>query len=321
MAELSAIAYEDKYNNAVTGLLKDQNNKEIIPARHRSQVTDTKDSFVNYRTDVDKYIRSTEITGTTDYVGTISTAGSIILIGGAIYVLRPASTNTGAVTVDLSSTGAKKVFKNPTTQITTAGEFLQNALYFVMYQTALDGGNGAYLVIGGIPSSGAGVTDGDKVGVQVSDSGATWLPSDYVNTTVSTAGSTITLPHGSKYESFFTGLTSFATPKDVVRTNEERTMRWTFMWEVTDLAATLDFGSDTRSSSEQFAGGVFTPLDVGSYKVVATRRYDDIWWLDFRGVYSVGDTPPTPADLWVLSTGIWNNSEFWDNDAIWRDEV
>jgi hypothetical protein len=36
-------------------------------------------------------------------------------------------------------------------------------------------------------------------------------------------------------------------------------------------------------------------------------------------VYSVGDAPPTPTDQWVLSTGIWNDSEFWDNDAIWRN--
>lgn len=27
-----------------------------------------------------------------------------------------------------------------------------------------------------------------------------------------------------------------------------------------------------------------------------------------------------PADDWVLRTGIWNNSEFWKNDAIYKNE-
>lgn len=145
---------------------------------------------------------------------------------------------------------------------------------------------------------GAGVTDGDKVGVQVSNLGTKWLPSDFLNTTVNTAGSTITLPINSKYEAFFTGSSTFATPKTIARTGETRALRWTFMFEVTNTAATLDFGSDTRAPSNItagiFAGGVFTPLDVGAYKVVATRRYDDIWWLDFKGVYSVGDALPGP---------------------------
>lgn len=161
---------------------------------------------------------------------------------------------------------------------------------------------------------GTGVTDGDKTGVQVSGSGTVWLPSDYRNITVSTAGATITLPHNSKYETFFTGLTSFATHKTVVRTGESRTMRWTFMWEITNLAATLNFGSDTRSWSNQFVGGVFTPLDTGAYKVVATRRYDDIWWLDFKGVYSVGDAPPEPdPTTWLLYDD--DEPVFYDDDS------
>jgi hypothetical protein len=121
---------------------------------------------------------------------------------------------------------------------------------------------------------------------------------DFVTAIVSTGGTTITLNIDSKERGFFTGSASFSTPKDVVWAGDTRATQWTLMWEITDLAATLDFGPDTRAASNMtaglFVGGVFTPLDVGSYKVVATRRYDDIWWLDFKGVYSVGDAPPEP---------------------------
>jgi hypothetical protein len=168
-------------------------------------------------------------------------------------------------------------------------------------------------LIGGV---GTGVTDGNKVGVQVSGTGTIWLPSDYISTTVNTASSTITLNLNSKYEGRFTGLSSFATPKTVVRTNETRAQQWIFMFEVTSTAATVDFGENTRVSSNMtsgvFVAGVFTPLDVGAYKVVATRRYDDIWWLDFKGVYSVGDAPPTPDPTLNV---IYDNADevFYDN--------
>lgn len=48
MAQLSGLDYEGKYNNSTTGLLKDNSTHDIVPSRHRSQVTDTKDSFVNW---------------------------------------------------------------------------------------------------------------------------------------------------------------------------------------------------------------------------------------------------------------------------------
>jgi hypothetical protein len=143
---------------------------------------------------------------------------------------------------------------------------------------------------------------------------------DYVQAIVDTTGDTITLDLASKSWGNFSGSATFAAPRTVVLANEERAGFYDFTFEVSDVDIPIDFGEDTRSPSALFVDGVFTPQDVGLYKVHAVRRYGtDIWILDFRGVYSVGDAPPTPTDQWVLSTGIWNDSEFWDNDAIWKN--
>ena len=47
MAELSRLDYENKYNNATTGLFKDNTTEDIEAVDVRDQVTDTKESFVN----------------------------------------------------------------------------------------------------------------------------------------------------------------------------------------------------------------------------------------------------------------------------------
>lgn len=146
------------------------------------------------------------------------------------------------------------------------------------------------------------------------------IDADFVQTIVDTTLSTITLDFSSAERGYFSGSASFDTARTVELTNEERGTQFDFIFEVSDEDVPIDFGPDTRSTSAMFVDGVFTPQDVGLYKVHGVRRYGtDIWILDFKGVYSVGDAPPTPTDQWILSTGIWNNSEFWDNDAIWRD--
>jgi hypothetical protein len=145
-------------------------------------------------------------------------------------------------------------------------------------------------------------------------------PENFIQDVVDTTGDTITLDFESKIYGNFSGSATFAAPREVVRTNQTNALKFDFMFEVTDVDVPIDFGADTRSTSALFVDGVFTPQDVGLYKVTGTRYGPGgNWILDFRGVYSVGDAPPTPADQWVLSTGIWNDSEFWDNDAIWRN--
>lgn len=144
---------------------------------------------------------------------------------------------------------------------------------------------------------------------------------DFIQSVVDTTGDTITLDFEDKVFGNFAGGATFLAPRTVVRANEDRAIVFDFMFEVTEENVPIDFGEDTRSTSAMFADGVFTPQDVGLYKVHGTRYGPGgvIWILDFRGVYSVGDAPPTPTDQWILSTGIWKDSEFWDDDAIWKD--
>lgn len=143
---------------------------------------------------------------------------------------------------------------------------------------------------------------------------------DYVQDIVDTTGDTITLDLTSKSWGNFSGSATFSAPRTVVLANEERAGFYYFNFEVGAVDVPIDFGEDAQSTHALFVDGVFTPQDVGLYTVHAIRRFGtDTWLLNFRGVYSVGDAPPTPTDQWILSTGIWNNSEFWDNDAIWKD--
>lgn len=144
---------------------------------------------------------------------------------------------------------------------------------------------------------------------------------DFVEAVVDTTGDIITLDLESTKSGNFSGSTSFSAPRQVVLTNAERASVYDFNFEVT-VAVPIDFGSDTRSTSALFLNGVFTPQDVGLHKVHAVRRYGtDIFLLDFNGVYSVGDAPPVIPDpgTWVLGSGIWNDSEFWDDAGIWKD--
>lgn len=168
--------------------------------------------------------------------------------------------------------------------------------------------------------SGTGVTDGSKTGVLVSESGSKWIPTDHAFQVINTGSTDITLTFADKERGYFAGSASFGVNKNILFTGDDRATQFDFMFEVTVADITLDFGDDTRSTSANFVDGVFTAQDIGLHKVHGTRYGPGgLWILDFKGVYSVGDAPPLPTDQWILTTGIWNNSEYWDNLAIWRD--
>lgn len=147
-----------------------------------------------------------------------------------------------------------------------------------------------------VTTGGTGVTDGDKVGVQVYSGGTVWLPSDYTSVIVSTTGSTITLPSNGKERAHFAGSAAFGTDKDIAFDFDTRLTEWDWIFEISSADPDMDFGADTRSTHANFVDGIFTPADVGLYKVKATRYGPGgtLWLLDFNGVYSVGDAPPEP---------------------------
>jgi hypothetical protein len=149
------------------------------------------------------------------------------------------------------------------------------------------------------------------------------VPEDFVQSVVDTSGTSVVLDFEGTLKGSFTGSVTFAVPRTVTRASESRAIEYDFMFEVTDVAATLDFGSDTRSPDARFLDGVFTPQDVGLYKVKGTRYGPGgLWLLDFNGVYSVGDAPPDPpdpGDSWVIGSGIWNDTAVWKDTGIWKD--
>lgn len=169
-------------------------------------------------------------------------------------------------------------------------------------------------------NAGPGVTDGDKGGVQVTSSGLVWTPKDFFQGTVLTTGGTITLNLNSKERGYFWGSATFATAKAVAITNATRGTQFDFVWEVTNVAATLDFDSDlVRSVDARMYDedgnftGIFVPQDVGLYKVRGVR-WGTLWLLDFRGVYSVGDAPPEPdPTTWLLYDD--DDSVLYDDDV------
>lgn len=100
---------------------------------------------------------------------------------------------------------------------------------------------------------------------------------------VSTSGSTITLTFGSgvlAHQRRFFGSASFATPKTIALASDSEANHFTFLFTITDVAATLTFPASFKSSDFRFASLVFTALEIGTYKM--TADYDgNSWYVDF----------------------------------------
>lgn len=99
----------------------------------------------------------------------------------------------------------------------------------------------------------------------------------------STAGATITLTFGAgvlAYTRRFYGSASFATPKTIALADNTNANHFTFIFTITDVAATLTFPAAFKSSDSRFASLVFTSLETGTFKAVAD--YDGTsWYVDF----------------------------------------
>lgn len=101
---------------------------------------------------------------------------------------------------------------------------------------------------------------------------------------VDTTGSTITLTFGNgvlAYQRRFKGSASFATAKDIALAFNTNANHFTFIFEITNVAAVLDFGAGSTfiSGDSRFtsADQKFTPDATGKYKI--TADYDGTNWL------------------------------------------
>lgn len=102
-----------------------------------------------------------------------------------------------------------------------------------------------------------------------------------------TTGATITLDFGSTvlaYSRRFYGSASFATPKTIALGNSTNANHFTFIFTITDVAATLTFPAVCISGDSRFSSLVFTSLETGTFKVTG----------DYNGTNFLLDFSPLP---------------------------
>lgn len=92
--------------------------------------------------------------GTNSYTVNVGSPKTI-LTSGNLYAIRFAAASTGASTLDVQSSGAKKIFKDASTQVGN-GDIPAGAILNLMYHESLDGGSGGYMIIG-LPALAAAV--------------------------------------------------------------------------------------------------------------------------------------------------------------------
>lgn len=102
---------------------------------------------------------------------------------------------------------------------------------------------------------------------------------------VSTAGGTITLPFGNgiaAYQRRFVGSASFSTPKIIELDLDTTANHFTFIFTITDVAATLTFSSEFKCADglSRWLSLVFTSLETGTFKATADKGGSS-WYIDF----------------------------------------
>jgi hypothetical protein len=102
---------------------------------------------------------------------------------------------------------------------------------------------------------------------------------------VDTSGASITLDMDSKSERLFYGSASWATAKTLAVSNATNAVSFVFLFEITNTNGTLTLPSNFMCVDARMVGQVFTPLDIGRYKMRADFDGTN-WWVDeFIGLY------------------------------------
>lgn len=103
-----------------------------------------KDITVAGLDDVQNGLNYAASTGTNTYAATLSPVPTSYATGRAVRI-KIGNSSSGASTLNLNSIGAKKIYKDPTTQAGN-GDLLANYIYTLNYDAALDSGNGGFLM-------------------------------------------------------------------------------------------------------------------------------------------------------------------------------
>jgi hypothetical protein len=145
MATLKGSDFVERYNNGSTGFFKAGQDRGIGSEDHRDLVTTIHDSFLN---GVDEIILKVPCTGTNSY----EFAGQITAYSDGLTVIGQfANPSTAAATLNGNSIAAKKLYKNPTTQVGD-GDIPANAICVCVYDAALDSAAGGFLIVAGLNS-------------------------------------------------------------------------------------------------------------------------------------------------------------------------
>lgn len=144
--------FVQKYNNASTGLFKAGQNRGIDSSKQRSLVIDITATYL----DQIGLLATVGASGANAYTNSTSISFSSGYVNEMKLYINFAESSTGAVTLNLASVGARKVFISPTVQA-GSGDIIAGQEYLIVYLTALDGAAGGFLIIGApaIVSTGA----------------------------------------------------------------------------------------------------------------------------------------------------------------------
>src|SRR5690554_1049690 len=100
-----------------------------------------------------------------------------------------------------------------------------------------------------------------------------------------TSGSTITLDFDGGSDYIFVGSASWATAKTLALDNATNALRLVFVFQITNTAGTLELPSNFMCVDARMVGQVFTPFDIGRYKMRADFDGTN-WWVDeFIGLF------------------------------------
>lgn len=264
MAVLTKASFDSKW----TAKFADNATRDITEEFMREFKQDISDSTLFIR---DIYFPGVAIaTGTNSYVSTLSFGSSLPGYGSTtgamvIFVLFQ-NGSTGASTINVSGLGVRKIYIDESTQVDN-GDIVAGRIYCLAYDGNLDGDVGGFQIIG------SGASGGGGGGVD--------------STAPSTAGGTITLDFQTSTDRIFVGDSSFATAKVIALDNEAGALRLSFAFEISNVAAELEFPASFKMNDVRWNSGTttWTTDAIGKYKANAIFNGGD-WLMEIFGPYS-----------------------------------